>query len=327
MGRKEGSGVSRELNPGRRTPDVLVGLALLFAIGGIALAYESWLGHALIAIVGLMLMIYSLTTGAMLRGRIKRTSANVFRLHKRSGIYLGSLILGSFVYGLWMRLQHGDPLLSSVHGKLGLIVLFIMILQLVPSLVLKDRARYRGLHRVLGYALAPILVLDTTWGLHNAVLGGTKSLVLVHSISGGLAALALAWIILETLYPTERGLRRARVASYLAAFLVTAGCWIVGGYNYLTAYGSQVKPAILAGPEPWVHQIVMETKEHIFIFLPIIALALSLSLYYLEGDSFPGDARSRRAINMIACLALFLVLLMFLMGAVISNAGSAGVEA
>lgn len=306
---------------------MLVGLALLLAIGGIALAYENWVGHALIAIVGLMLMIYSLTTGAMLRGRIKRTPANVFRRHKRSGIYLGSLILGSFVYGLWMRLQHGDPLLSSVHGRLGLIVLLIMILQLVPSLVLKDRARYRGLHRVLGYALAPILVLDTAWGLHNAVLGVTKSLVLVHSISGGLASLALAWIILETLYPTERGLHRARVASYLAAFLVTTGCWVAGGYNYLTAYGSQVKPTILAGPEPWVHQIVMETKEHIFIFLPIIALALSLSLYYLDGDSFLGDARSRRAINMIACLALFLVLLMFLMGAVISNAGSAGVEA
>jgi hypothetical protein len=226
-----------------------------------------------------------------------------------------------------MRLQHEETILSSVHGKLGLIILLIVTLQVIPSLILKNRAKYRGLHRIIGYALAPILVIDAGWGLHNGVTGGTKILVLLHSISGGMAALVLVWIIMEMRYPTERSLARARVASYLSAFLITSGCWIVGGYNYLTVYGSQVRPVILTGPRPWAHEVVMEAKEHIFVFLPIIAFALSITLSTLYRNTFQDDAKARRALTMIACLALFMVLLMFLMGAIISNAGQIGKEA
>ncbi|MDR7666215.1 hypothetical protein RG963_10595 [Methanosarcina sp. Z-7115] len=291
------------------------------------MAYDNWIGHALIAIISLMLIIYVLTTGAMLRGRIKRSSGNIFTLHKKGGIYFGAFILGLFIYGLWIRLQHGESILSSVHGKLGLIILLIMIVQLFLSLVFKNRARYRGLHKMMGYALAPILIIDASWGLHNGVVGGTKSLVLLHSISGGLSALVLVWIIVETLYPTDRSLARARIASYLAALLLTTGCWIVGGYNYLTVYGSQVKPVILAGPHPWAHEVVMEAKEHIFVFLPIIAFALSITLFVLDRDAFLDDTKLRRALTITACLALFMVLLMFLMGAVISNDGKSGLGA
>jgi hypothetical protein len=203
----------------------------------------------------------------------------------------------------------------------------MVILQVIPSLVLKNRARYRRLHKIMGYALAPILFIDASWGLHNGVIGGAKSLVLLHSISGGLSALVLVWIIMEMLYPTDRSLARARIASYLAAFLITGGCWIAGGYNYLTVYGSKVKPIILAGPHPWAHEVVMEAKEHIFLFLPIIAFALSITLSTLKRDTFLSDAKFRRALTMTACLALFMVLLMFLMGAIISSAGHTGTEA
>jgi hypothetical protein len=300
---------------------------LLLIIGGIALAYVKWIGHALIAIISLALMIYTLTTGARLKGRIKRSSGNVFKLHKRGGTYFGALILGSFIYGLWIRLQHGESIISSIHGKLGLIILIIVILQLIPSLVLKNRSWYRRFHKIIGYALAPILIIDAGWGLHNGVIGGTKSLILLHSIYGGLAALVLVWIIMETLYPTDRSLARARIASYLTAFLITAGCWIAGGYNYLTVYSSKVRPVILAGTHPWAHEVVMEAKEHIFLFLPIIAFALSITLSTLDRDAFLDDVKFRRALTMTACLALFMVLLMFLMGAIISKAGHIGTEA
>jgi hypothetical protein len=157
---------------------------LLLIIGGVALAYENWIGHALIAVISLILIIYVITTGAMLKGRIKRSSGNIFRFHRRGGIYFGAFILGVFIYGLWIRLQHGESILSSVHGKLGLIILLIVIFQVIPSLVLKNRARYKGLHRIIGYALAPILIIDASWGLYNGVATGTKSsLVLLHSIS------------------------------------------------------------------------------------------------------------------------------------------------
>jgi len=306
--------------------DIYIGAVLVLAIGIVALVYGNWIGHALIGITDLVLMIYVLATGAMLRGRIKKASGNIFDLHKRGGIYLGAFILGLFIYGLWLRLQHGEPILLSIHGKLGLIIVVIALLQVIPSLLLKNRAKYRRIHRILGYSLGLILIIDATWGLYEGVTSGTKSLVLLHSISGGLVVLTLAWIILEILYPTEKSLQRARVASYASAFLLTAGCWIAGGYNYLKDYGSQVKPVILAGPTPWVHEIIMEMKEHIFVFLPIIAFALSLTMYKLDRDAFLADVKSRRALLLIASLALFLVLLMFIMGAVISNTGNIEME-
>jgi hypothetical protein len=272
-------------------------------------------------------MIYALATGAMLKGRIKRTSGNIFNIHRRGGIYFGAFILGSFIYGLWIKLQQGDPIIASIHGKLGLIILFIVVLQVIPSLVLKNRAKYRRLHKIMGYSLAPVIIIAASWGLYNGVVIGAKSLVLLHSISGGLAALALIWIILEMAYPLDKSLSRARIASYLAAFLLTAGCWVAGGYNYLKDYGAQVKPVILAGPNPWVHEIIMEMKEHIFVFLPIIAFALSLTISKLDRDAFLADVKSRRALLLIASLALFMVLLMFIMGAVISDTGNTGTEA
>jgi hypothetical protein len=296
-------------------------------IGVIAIAYENWIGHALIAIISLLLMVYVVTTGSMLRGRIKRNSGNIFKLHKKYGIYFGAFILGSFIYGLWIGLQHGESVLLSVHGRLGLVILLIAALQVIPGLTLKNRATYRGLHKIMGYALAPILIIDASWGLYNGVSAGTKNLVLLHSISGGLAALFLTWIILEIRYPTKRSLSRAKVASYVAVFLVAAGCWIAGGYNYLTVYGSQVKPVILTGLYPWAHEIVMEAKEHIFVFLPIIVLALSITLSIFDRDTFLSDAKLRRALTMITFLALFMVLLMFLMGAIVSSAGNTGMEA
>ena len=85
------------------------------------------------------------------------------------------------------------------------------------------------------------------------------------------------------------------------------------------------RPIILAGPTPWAHLIVMEAKEHIFVFLPIIALALSLTLATMKYDLLK-NPKSRRALAMVASLALFLILVVFLMGAIISNAGKIGLE-
>lgn len=272
-------------------------------------------------------MIYVLATGAMLRGRMKRSQGNVFKRHKKIGIYFGAFILGSFIYGFRITLGHEEGILSSFHGKLGLIILLLVIFQIIPSLVLKNRANYRGLHKITGYILALILVINSAWGLYNGVIPEAKPLVLLHSITGGLAALALIWILLEIRYSTDRSLYRSKITSYLAAFLITAGCWIAGGYTYLTVYGTEVKPVILEGPQPWAHEIIMEAKEHIFVFLPVIVFALSFTLSILKKDTFLNDAKSRNALILIVYLALFMILLMFLMGALISNAGSIGTEA
>jgi hypothetical protein len=50
--------------------------------------------------------------------------------------------------------------------------------------------------------------------------------------------------------------------------------WLFGGFYYVKFYGSSVKPIINAGLAPWAHAIFMETKEHIFLFLPPMALTV-----------------------------------------------------
>ncbi len=273
-----------------------------------------------------MLLILALVEGTMLTGRIQKGGGNPFMLHGRAGIFLFALLLGTFFYGLWIRILHDEPLLRSIHGWLGLIIVIMAALQVLPSLTAKERTKLRPMHRLLGYSLAPLIVIEAAWGLYMGVTDGGKSLVLAHSLSGGLAALALIWIAVEMRYLTKEGVNRARIASYLASFFLIAGCWIVGGYNYRTAYGAEVRPVILAGPTPWAHLIVMEAKEHIFVFLPIIALALSLTLAILEESDLLKNQKSRRALAIVAYLALFMVLITFLMGAIISNAGKAGLE-
>jgi hypothetical protein len=47
----------------------------------------------------------------------------------------------------------------------------------------------------------------------------------------------------------------------------------------------------MAGPHPWAHEVVMEAKEHIFVFLPIIAFNLSITLSALDRDAFLSDTK------------------------------------
>lgn len=117
-------------------------------------------------------MACTIATGAMLKGRIKRKQTNVFLLHKKAAIYFGTFVLGTLLYGLFLEIQHGEPVLTSTHGKLGILLLLIVIFQIIPSLVLRDRTMIRKLHMILGYSLAPLIILEASRGLYSSIFGG-----------------------------------------------------------------------------------------------------------------------------------------------------------
>lgn len=55
--------------------------------------------------LSLVLMISALVTGAMLKGRIKKKEqTNLFPLHKKLGIYFGTFVLGTLLYGLLIKM-------------------------------------------------------------------------------------------------------------------------------------------------------------------------------------------------------------------------------
>lgn len=94
--------------------------------------------------------------------------------------------------------------------------------------------------------------------------------LVTHVVIGliGVIATYAAWIELLRRTPQIKKLILFSWVS-LGSYVIS---WVAGGYYYLNYYGKQVKPLILAGPYPWAHTFFTETKEHVFLFLPFLAL-------------------------------------------------------
>jgi len=139
-----------------------------------------------------------------------------------------------------------------------------------------------------------------------------------HPTFGVLGILASVWVFVEALNASEANRSRVRVA----AFVVTACmliAWALGGYGYTVLYAPE-KAIILAGPWPWAHNFVMETKARLF-FIPLI-LAL-----YLPIVATANIARSRGARIVVMAAAALIVLNGLAIegaGAVVDYAVSAG---
>lgn len=97
-----------------------------------------------------------------------------------------------------------------------------------------------------------------------------SSALIVHVLTGLIGIIAAYTILIELLRrePVIKKVLTSSLVSVVAYVL----SWVSGGYYYLTFYGAQVKPLILKGPYPWAHSIFTEAKEHVFLFLPFIAL-------------------------------------------------------
>src|SRR3989344_5115302 len=104
-----------------------------------------------------------------------------------------------------------------------------------------------------------------------------KFFLVSHVVLGvlGVAAFYVVWLWLLKAKLDLGNLRRAALKGTL--FLILS--WILGGYYYATYYGKAVRDVIKQGPYPWAHTVFMEAKEHIFLFLPFLAIALTVVIY------------------------------------------------
>jgi hypothetical protein len=105
-------------------------------------------------------------------------------------------------------------------------------------------------------------------------------ILMLHPAFGVLAILAAVWVFAEVLNNSESSQARIRLLSLATAVLMWLS-YLVGGYWYVRYYGAD-KALINAGPWPFAHSFVMETKEHVFFsllllasYLPIVASGLS----------------------------------------------------
>lgn len=147
-------------------------------------------------------------------------------------------------------------------------------------------------------------------------------LTLNHARAGIAAIFSFLLVFVELISPQEKPGRRIKIFVTLATFFLIVS-WILGGYLYINFYGPQVKPVIKAGPTAWVHSLIMETKEHLFLFLPPLATLL-LAMVFSAPAKLIENRRFRLALQVLAALIIFVGLMIVGMGHLISVAARAG---
>ena len=115
---------------------------------------------------------------------------------------------------------------------------------------------------------------------------------------------------------------KARMITALIGVLAFVASWIAGGYYYVVFYGTLVKPVIKEGLAPWAHNIIMEVKEHIFLF--IIPVAITVLFITLLSDDEIDNLGLRQVSVALTMIVAGLGLLIGAMGFVISAAARWG---
>jgi hypothetical protein len=125
-------------------------------------------------------------------------------------------------------------------------------------------------------------------------------------------ALLMGFLRRKISIPFLKGAALTAVVSYVIA-------WFTGGYYYVVFYGKAVKPIIKAGAYPWAHSFFMETKEHLFLLLPILAITLFV-LVARCGTAFDTHPKLKKYTALVAALTTGIGVFMALAGVVISGA-------
>ncbi|HEY4519643.1 MAG TPA: hypothetical protein VJH33_01220 [Candidatus Paceibacterota bacterium] len=125
------------------------------------------------------------------------------------------------------------------------------------------------------------------------------ALLIIHVLSGVVAIGMHNVVLMHLLKKAPNYVFVSRVAwSAVALFFLS---WTTSAYYYVTYYGSAVKPRILAGATPVAHTFFMETKEHIFLLLPFVAISIALATTYLRANA---DGRLRKSTAFLTFIAL-----------------------
>lgn len=94
----------------------------------------------------------------------------------------------------------------------------------------------------------------------------------------------------------------------MVAALCMAGAWICGGYWYIHFYPAE-KTIILGGPWPFAHNLLMETKEHLFFVTAILSFLLPM----ITSERLYSNAAARKLV--LATTALIVITGLALEGA------------
>lgn len=145
-------------------------------------------------------------------------------------------------------------------------------------------------------------------------------LIGIHLGLGIIGIDAFLWLLGELKY---KGRKKPLLITAVLGTFSFIGSWLAGGYYYVKFYGPLVKPVIKEGLAPWAHNIMMETKEHIFLF--IIPLAITTLFAVLLKEEEFESLNIRKVVMLLSVFIAALGLSIGAMGFMISAAARWGV--
>lgn len=144
------------------------------------------------------------------------------------------------------------------------------------------------------------------------------TVTLVLHVLTGLAAGVAGYVIWTQLLREKFEPRTIRRWAYLGFFNIILS-WITAAWYYVQYYGRNVKPLIIDGQYPWAHRFFTEWKEHVFLFLPVLAAVLLFATWKLSPDDPTSQAR-RKVLIPLAAVYTLIVIALTLSGVFISGA-------
>ena len=151
----------------------------------------------------------------------------------------------------------------------------------------------------------------------NNMIAILPQLLIAHVIIGLIGVMS-SYALLMGLLKRKASLGFLKGAAWLAAISYIIA-WFTGGYYYIVFYGKAIKPVIKAGAYPWAHSFFMETKEHLFLFLPILAITLFV-LVIRCGVAFDTHSNLKKNTALVAAITTAIGVFMALAGVLISGA-------
>lgn len=143
-------------------------------------------------------------------------------------------------------------------------------------------------------------------------------ILLLHPAFGVLAILTAVWVFVEALNASEESALRIRTVSIICAVFIWL-TYLVAGYWYVVFYGPD-KAIIKAGPWAFGHNFFMETKEHVFFMLLLLATYLPIA----SRGKISSSNGARKVVLWVSGLVVALGLSMEGAGSIISTSVKIG---
>lgn len=152
------------------------------------------------------------------------------------------------------------------------------------------------------------------------MVSGPEITAIVHGFLGTVFLMAFAGAFAELVEITNSGIKRLKIGvTLMAASIIITD--LLGDLVY-TVYRAPVpesaRSVILAGPTPWVHTVLMELKEHIAHFVPLLLIAVAFMVFYYDKDLLE-KKELRYLTTALLVFAMLITLLVFGLGAYITK--------